>query len=88
MLFHISSRTIKIEIPIVEVIKLIFFKVLYLGYMILLPIYFLPISVPAVVLAFLLMHFIISLIFVGVLGVAHLSERSFLNEAYSAAPQQ
>src|SRR5258706_70859 len=32
MIFNISSRTIKVEIPRMEVIKLIIFKVLYLGY--------------------------------------------------------
>lgn len=74
MLFNYSSRTIKVEIPRVEVIKLVLFKVLYIGYMILLPVYLLPFGWGTVLLAFLLNHFIISVLFVGVLGVAHLSD--------------
>lgn len=74
MIFNRSSRTIKITIPAREVIKLVVFKVLYIGYMIALPSYLLPFGTAAVVLAFLLNHFMISLIFVGVLGVSHLSD--------------
>jgi len=74
MLFNISSRTIQIEIPKAEVAKLILFKLLYIGYMIVLPIVLLPFGWPTVLLAFLLNHFMVSLIFVGVLGVSHLSD--------------
>lgn len=74
MLLNYSSRTIKIEIPRKEIIKLILYKILYIGYMILLPIYLLPFSWGTVLLAFLINHFIVSLIFVGVLGVSHLSD--------------
>jgi linoleoyl-CoA desaturase len=74
MLFNYSSRTIKIEIPRSEVIKLILYKLLYIGYMIVLPIYFLSFSWQTIMLAFLLNHFMISIIFVGVLGVSHLSD--------------
>lgn len=74
MLFNYSSRTIKIEIPKKEVLKLIFYKLLYIGYMILLPVYLLPFGWSTVLLAFLLNHFMVSLIFVGVLGVSHLSD--------------
>jgi linoleoyl-CoA desaturase len=42
--------------------------------MILLPVYLLPFGWSAVLLAFLLNHFMVSLIFVGVLGVSHLSD--------------
>ncbi len=73
MLVNYSSRTIKIEIPKNEVVKLIFFKLLYIGYMIVLPIYVLPFGWTTVLLAFLLNHFMVSIIFVGVLGVSHLS---------------
>jgi linoleoyl-CoA desaturase len=73
MLVNVSSRTIKIEIPGNEVIKLVFYKLLYIGYMIVLPIYLLPFGWETVLLAFLLNHFMISIIFVGVLGVSHLS---------------
>jgi linoleoyl-CoA desaturase len=74
MLFHVSSRTIKIEIPKLEAIKLIFFKLLYIGYVIILPMFVLPFAWYNILLVFLLNHFIISLIFVGVLGVSHLSD--------------
>ncbi len=74
MLVNYSSRTIKIEIPKNEVVKLIFFKLLYIGYMIVLPIYLLPFGWTNVLLAFLLNHFMVSILFVGVLGVSHLSD--------------
>lgn len=74
MLLNYSSRTIKIEIPKKEVIKLITYKLLYIGYMIILPIYLLPFGWETVLLAFLLNHFMVSLLFVGVLGVSHLSD--------------
>jgi linoleoyl-CoA desaturase len=74
MLFNISSRTIKIEIPKNEVVKLVIYKLLYIGYMIILPIYLLPFGWQTVLLAFLLNHFMVSILFVGVLGVSHLSD--------------
>jgi linoleoyl-CoA desaturase len=74
MIFNISSRTIKVEIPKVEIAKLVFYKLLYIGYMIVAPIYFLPFGWGAVLLAFILNHFLISVLFVGVLGVAHVSD--------------
>lgn len=74
MLFNYSSRTIKIEIPRKEVVKLIFFKLIYIGYMIALPAYLLPFGWQHVLLAFLLNHLMVSVIFVGVLGVSHLSD--------------
>ena len=74
MLVNYSSRTIKIEIPKNEVVKLIFYKLLYIGYMIVLPVYLLPFGWETVLLAFLLNHFMVSVLFVGVLGVSHLSD--------------
>lgn len=74
MIFNYSSRTIKVKIPKNEIVKLIFFKLLYIGYMIVLPAYFLPFGWATVLLAFLLNHFMVSLIFVGVLGVSHVSD--------------
>jgi linoleoyl-CoA desaturase len=74
MLFNFSSRTIKIEIPKNEIIKLVIYKLLYIGYMIALPIYMLPFGWQTVLLVFLLNHFMVSLLFVGVLGVSHLSD--------------
>ena len=74
MLFNYSSRTIKITIPRVEVFKLIFFKLFYIFYMIVLPALVLPFGWGNILLAFLLNHFMVSLIFVAVLGVSHLSD--------------
>ncbi len=74
MLFNYSSRTIKIAIPKSEVIKLIVYKLLYIGYMIILPVYLLPFGWSTVLVAFFLNHFVVSLLFVGVLGVSHLSD--------------
>lgn len=74
MLFNYSSRTIQIKVPPVEAFKLVLFKLIYIGYMIILPAYLLPWGWGTVVLAFLLNHALISLIFTGVLGVSHLSD--------------
>jgi len=74
MLVNYSSRTIKIEIPRGEVVKLVVYKLLYIGYMIVLPAMLLPFGWSNVLLAFVLNHFMVSLIFVGVLGVSHLSD--------------
>jgi linoleoyl-CoA desaturase len=74
MIFNISSRTIAIKIPRTEIIKLVLYKMLYIGYMIVLPVYLLPFGWPLVLTVFLLNHFFISLLFVGVLGVSHLSD--------------
>jgi linoleoyl-CoA desaturase len=75
MMFRVSSRTIKLSMPVVEVVKLIFFKLAYVGYMLLLPILLIPeIDWSTVVLAFILNHFMVSIIFTSVLGVSHLSD--------------
>jgi linoleoyl-CoA desaturase len=74
MLFNYSSRTIKIDIPANEIIKLVIYKLLYIGYMIIIPVYLLPFGWATVLIAFILNHFMVSLIFVGVLGVSHLSD--------------
>lgn len=70
-----SSRTIKIKIPPKEVFNLFFYKILYIGYMIVLPVYLLPFGWLHVLLAFLLNHFMVSIIFTAVLGVSHLSDK-------------
>lgn len=74
MLFNYSSRTIQVAIPKTEIVKLIIYKLLYIGYMIVLPALLLPFGWGAVLLAFVLNHFMVSLIFVGVLGVSHVSD--------------
>jgi len=74
MLINYSSRTIKIEIPKIEVIKLVAFKIIYIGYMIIIPAMVLPFDWGVILLAFILNHFLVSLIFVGVLGVSHVSD--------------
>ena len=74
MLFKKSSRTIEVDMPYSEVIKLIIFKLLYIGYMIILPVYLLPFGFLNIFLAFILNHFMVSIIFTSVLGVSHLSD--------------
>jgi len=74
MIFNYSSRTISIRIPKTEVVKLIFFKLLYIFYMIVLPAYLLPFGTANILFAFLLNHFMVSIIFTAVLGVSHLSD--------------
>lgn len=74
MLFNFSSRTIKINIPKLEIFKLLVFKIVYIGYMILIPYYFLDFNIQTILLIFILNHFMVSLLFVGVLGVSHLSD--------------
>jgi linoleoyl-CoA desaturase len=74
MLVNISSRTIQVSIPKMEVVKLIFYKVVYIGYMLILPITLLDLPWTYILLAFILNHFLVSLIFVGVLGVSHVSD--------------
>tara|TARA_B110000211_G_C14086515_1_gene556938 strand:- start:1350 stop:2447 length:1098 start_codon:yes stop_codon:yes gene_type:complete len=74
MLFRRSSRTISINVPPLEVMKILFFKTLYVGYMILLPLYFLPFGINHILCVFILNHFMVSIIFTSVLGVSHLSD--------------
>jgi len=74
MLVNYSTRTIKIKMPLIEAIKLIIYKLLYIGYMVILPAYLLPFGWPVIIAAFVLNHFLVSMIFVGVLGVSHLSD--------------
>ncbi len=74
MAFNYTSRTIKIKIPPIEIVKLVTFKLFYIFYMIVVPIMILPFAWHHVLFAFLLNHFIVSLIFVGVLGVSHMSD--------------
>ena len=74
MIFNYSSRTIKITIPKKEIVKLIFFKLFYVLYMIVIPAYVAGFGWTHVLIAFVANHFMISLIFVGVLGVSHVSD--------------
>ena len=74
MIFKLTSRTIKIKMPFTEVVKLIIYKLFYVAYMVVLPIYLLPFGWQNVIAAFFIMHFIISIFFVAVLTVAHLSD--------------
>lgn len=75
MVLGISSRTIQIKLPAIEVFKLFFYKLVYIGFMIIAPAMLLPFGWQPVVLAFLLNHVMVSLIFTAVLGVSHLSDR-------------
>lgn len=74
--FGKSHRTIFIRLTRLQAAQLLLNKVLYIGYMIVLPIILLPIGWMHVLLAFVIMHFIISIIFTAVLGVSHLVEET------------
>lgn len=74
LLFNVSSRTIKVKIPLKEAISLVFFKLLYIAFMIAVPAVLLPFSFSHILLAFLINHVIVSLLFVAVLSVSHLSD--------------
>ncbi|WP_108801869.1 acyl-CoA desaturase [Aquimarina sp. Aq107] len=74
MIFNRSSRTIKIMIPTWEIVKLVFFKIAYITYMIIIPGIVLPFAWKYILVAFLLNHFLVSILFTGVLGVSHLSD--------------
>jgi len=73
-LFNYSSRTIDVRIPPKEVVKLILFKLGYVAYMIVLPGLLTSFGWKHVLFAFLLNHALLSLFFVAVLGVAHVSD--------------
>jgi linoleoyl-CoA desaturase len=75
MAFGYSSRTIHIKLPRAEVVKLVCFKLLYIGLMILLPVWLLPFEWYHILYAFLLNHIMVSVIFTAVLGVSHLSDK-------------
>ncbi|MFD2564449.1 fatty acid desaturase family protein [Aquimarina rubra] len=74
MIFNRSSRTIKITISVLEIVKLLFFKIGYVTYMIVIPIVVLPFGWQYILIVFLLNHFLVSIIFTSVLGVSHLSD--------------
>ncbi|MDH7445120.1 fatty acid desaturase family protein [Aquimarina sp. 2201CG14-23] len=74
MIFNRSSRTIKVTIPTWEIIKLIFFKIAYIIYMIVIPGMLLPFGWGYILIAFLLNHFLVSIVFTAVLGVSHISD--------------
>lgn len=64
----------RVKVPSSEIIKLIFYKIVYLGLMIFLPIWILPFNWETVMLAFILNHFIFSLIIIMVLGLNHTTD--------------
>ena len=74
MIFGVSSRTIHFKLPKTEIVKLVFLKLFYIGYMIVLPALLLPFGWWHVLIAFVLNHFLVSIIFTAVLGVSHLSD--------------
>lgn len=71
-----SHRTILIKLNARQTVWLFFNKLLYIGYMIVLPVIVLPIKWHHIVIAFVLMHFLISIVFTAVLGVSHLVEET------------
>ena len=74
LLVNFTSRTITVQIPRGEMLKLVFFKLFYVGYMIVCPVLFLDFGWEHVLFAFLLNHVLVSILFTAVLGVAHLSD--------------
>jgi len=74
--FGKSHRTISIKLNKRQTAWLVFNKILYIGYMIVLPVLLLPIKWHHVLIAFVLMHFLISIVFTAVLGVSHLVEET------------
>lgn len=74
LLFGYSSRTIQVQLPRRELLILVCSKLFYFGYTIALPAIISPFGWQFAVTAFLLSHFLISLVIVAVLSVSHLSE--------------
>ncbi len=64
----------KVSVPTIEILKFIAFKFLYIVLILALPIIILPFDYSTVLLAFFIMHLMISFLFVFVLGLAHLSD--------------
>lgn len=64
----------KIELPFLEIIKLVLFKTINLTLFVFIPLLALPFSWPYILLAFLLYHFLMSLTVVTLLGLIHLSD--------------
>jgi len=69
MAFNGSSRTIDVKMPTKEIVRLVFFKLFYIGYMIVLPAYVTSVSTTTILLTFIANHFMVSLIFTGVLFI-------------------
>jgi len=76
MLFDISDRSILIKLTKKQAGHLILNKILYVIYMILLPAIVLPFAWIHILTAFVMMHFMISIIIAGVLGVSYLAEEA------------
>ena len=62
------------EMPFSELLKLIVYKIIYFIFMIAVPVMILPIEWPTILIAFLINHFILSTIIIGVLGLTHLTD--------------
>lgn len=72
--FGKTDRTVNIKLDRAQAIKLILNKILYIGYMIVLPLLLSEVAWGHVLLAFLFMHFAISIVITAVLAVSHLSD--------------
>lgn len=74
--FGKTDRSISIKLDRKQTIKLIINKVLYAAYMIVLPIMIALFGWQHILLAFVLMHFLMSIIITAVLAVSHLSDET------------
>ena len=78
LVFRKSARTINLgKIPNKEIAILVVNKLLYLTYMVVIPVIVLPFGLVPVLIAFILNHFMVSLVFCGVLGCSHLADETY-----------
>lgn len=76
LLFGKTDRSISIKLDAKQAIRLIINKLLYLGYMIAVPVLVSPVGWEHILLAFVLMHFLMSIVIAAVLAVSHLSDET------------
>jgi linoleoyl-CoA desaturase len=74
--FGKTDRSIAIKLNKEQTVTLIRNKILYIAYMIVLPVIVSPVGWQHVLLAFVLMHFLMSIVITAVLAVSHLSDET------------
>ena len=74
MLLNMTNRCFEIELSRKEQMKLFAGKLIYLFYMLVVPIHFSELGVSTVLLVFLCNHFLISLVFYCILSVGHVND--------------
>ncbi len=73
-LLMIAGKNKLIEIPGREKVGLVLYKLLYLSFMVILPLVFTTVDWKLVLVAFMLNGAIVSLVFIGVMAVSHISD--------------